>query len=285
MLPDYYAILEVAPEAIFAELKAAYRRKVLTCHPDRGGTHEQMVQINEAWEVLSVPDVRAAYDAARRNQHDAEAQAAAAREAESARERARHYPQSSEEMQHWLDAMRQDFAETTYDQGNFLHLNLTMPSANSRTGMQFVFAGILVGILVGEMIRTPEAPPRLTALIWGESPGPGQPRQPVSVLWWLVFVLRHLFRIGCDGFLGVIAFVSLHRGLHVLFVPMPEEPPSPAAQPEAPPPPPPPERVVIRCPSASCGQKLRVPILNHDVNVRCGKCGHRFVRPGSQDYS
>ena len=79
MLPDYYAILEVAPEATFAELKAAYRRKVLTCHPDRGGTHEQMVQINEAWEVLSVPEVRAAYDSARRDQHDAEAQAAAAR--------------------------------------------------------------------------------------------------------------------------------------------------------------------------------------------------------------
>ncbi|NJR63308.1 MAG: J domain-containing protein [Cyanobacteria bacterium CRU_2_1] len=28
----------------------------MKCHPDRGGSHEQMVLLNEAWEILSDPE-------------------------------------------------------------------------------------------------------------------------------------------------------------------------------------------------------------------------------------
>ena len=277
MLPDYYAILGVAPGATFAELKAAYRQKVLTYHPDRGGTHEQMVQVNEAWEVLSSPKVRVAYDAARRDQHDADAQAAASRQVGPARERAQHYPDSSQEMQHWLDAMRQDFAETTYAQRNFLHWQLPMPSPNSRSGMQFVFVGILLGILVGEMIRTPHPAPRLISLFFGEFTAPGQPRAPVSIANWSFAAFYRFTRIAIDGFLGLAVAVYIHRGLRAMFVPPLPEPAVPPHAPEAASPMPQ-ERVVVQCPAPNCGQRLRIPVLNHDVHVRCGKCGHRFVK-------
>ena len=61
-MQNYYQTLEAEPDAAFAEIKAAYRKKALLFHPDRGGSHAQMVRINEAWEVLSNPELRSQYD-------------------------------------------------------------------------------------------------------------------------------------------------------------------------------------------------------------------------------
>jgi DnaJ domain len=45
-----YQILGVIPPVSMDELKAAYRKSAALHHPDRGGSHQTMVGINEAYE-------------------------------------------------------------------------------------------------------------------------------------------------------------------------------------------------------------------------------------------
>ena len=55
MLDDYYAVLGVAPNADLDTIRQAYRAKASANHPDHGGSHAQMLRINEAWTVLRNP--------------------------------------------------------------------------------------------------------------------------------------------------------------------------------------------------------------------------------------
>src|SRR5512144_712599 len=63
---DYYRTLGVERDASKDELKKAYRKLALRCHPDRNpGDKEaerRFKEINEAYEVLRVDQKRAAYD-------------------------------------------------------------------------------------------------------------------------------------------------------------------------------------------------------------------------------
>lgn len=62
---DYYQILGVSKNASEAELKAAYRKQALEWHPDRNKSAEateKFKEINKAYEVLSDPQKRQAYD-------------------------------------------------------------------------------------------------------------------------------------------------------------------------------------------------------------------------------
>jgi curved DNA-binding protein CbpA len=65
-LKDYYAILGIQREASSREVKRAYRKLVRKCHPDLhpgDPTCKAKIQeINEAYEVLSDPVKRRAYD-------------------------------------------------------------------------------------------------------------------------------------------------------------------------------------------------------------------------------
>lgn len=63
---DYYEVLTVSRTASDQELKAAYRKLAMKYHPDRNpGDHhaeEKFKECSEAYQVLSDPDKRAAYD-------------------------------------------------------------------------------------------------------------------------------------------------------------------------------------------------------------------------------
>jgi curved DNA-binding protein CbpA len=58
----YYEILEVAPDATFAEIKEAYRRLTAKVHPDVGGSTALFHQVQSAYETISDPLLRARYD-------------------------------------------------------------------------------------------------------------------------------------------------------------------------------------------------------------------------------
>ena len=63
---DYYEILGVARTATEAEMKAAFRKSAMQCHPDRhpGDSAAEMKfkELNEAYQSLSDPQKRPAYD-------------------------------------------------------------------------------------------------------------------------------------------------------------------------------------------------------------------------------
>jgi curved DNA-binding protein CbpA len=61
-MTDYYEILRVHPTASNDEIKEAYRRLAHKHHPDMGGDGEQFKKVHEAYEVLSNPEKRVAYD-------------------------------------------------------------------------------------------------------------------------------------------------------------------------------------------------------------------------------
>src|ERR1700720_3591476 len=62
----YYEVLEVERAASDAQLKAAFRKLAMQCHPDRNpedrNSEHKFKEINEAYEVLKDADKRAAYD-------------------------------------------------------------------------------------------------------------------------------------------------------------------------------------------------------------------------------
>jgi molecular chaperone DnaJ len=62
----YYQTLEIDRTASDGDIKAAFRKQAMQCHPDRHPgdqtAEHRFKEINEAYEVLKDPDKRAAYD-------------------------------------------------------------------------------------------------------------------------------------------------------------------------------------------------------------------------------
>lgn len=68
MTRDYYEILRISRDASDEEIKRAYRKLAMECHPDRNPgkeswANEKFKQINEAYGILGNPDKRRQYDA------------------------------------------------------------------------------------------------------------------------------------------------------------------------------------------------------------------------------
>lgn len=63
---DYYDVLGVTSRATAEEIDKAYRQQARRLHPDSGGSEEAMKALNEARDLLSDDETRAAYDNARR---------------------------------------------------------------------------------------------------------------------------------------------------------------------------------------------------------------------------
>lgn len=57
-----YDTLGVKPDAAPDEIKKAFRRKAKKVHADKGGSHEDMVQVNRAYAVLANPARRKQFD-------------------------------------------------------------------------------------------------------------------------------------------------------------------------------------------------------------------------------
>ena len=61
-----YDVLGVAPDASDAEIKKAYKKQSLANHPDKNPGDEsaqvRFQEVSAAYETLSDPDARAAYD-------------------------------------------------------------------------------------------------------------------------------------------------------------------------------------------------------------------------------
>jgi len=59
---DYYKVLGVSRDADERTIKKAFRKAALGAHPDKGGSEAKMAVVNEAYEVLSNPELRQRYD-------------------------------------------------------------------------------------------------------------------------------------------------------------------------------------------------------------------------------
>ena len=66
MKQDFYVVLGVQRDCTEADIKKAYRRLAMECHPDRNNgdkaAEEKFKLVTEAYEVLRDPEKRAAYD-------------------------------------------------------------------------------------------------------------------------------------------------------------------------------------------------------------------------------
>ena len=61
-MPNHYEALGVGSRASAEDIRHAYRRLVKEAHPDRAGDEARFRRITQAYDVLSDPDQRAAYD-------------------------------------------------------------------------------------------------------------------------------------------------------------------------------------------------------------------------------
>jgi len=110
-MTDLYGILGLTPRATANEIKSAYRRLARKYHPDVSASPDsaaRFVHINRAYQVLSDPRRRAAYDSGQ--YHDAQRTFYASRQAEVVAMQ-RHFDRIVDE---WLARERQETAARSH---------------------------------------------------------------------------------------------------------------------------------------------------------------------------
>lgn|GEM_PF-6990230 len=113
--PSYYDLLGVSIDADPTALKKAYRFAAFEHHPDRGGSHAEMVKLNAAYLVLSSAPTRAAYDAWLVADQDEAGDEAIWERTREARANAQEYPEGWPEFAEWLEQLGEAVAK---DWGN-----------------------------------------------------------------------------------------------------------------------------------------------------------------------
>ena len=240
MIPDYYKILDVPENASPEIIKKAYRTKALKCHPDRGGSHEQMLAINEAYEVLTNPSLRQQYDYARAHRSDRSAQDHAAAASSQARERAADYPREWAAFEAWINRITADFKNAEYSQtkGGGPLSSPPLPTAGSSiTGWLFIIGGGTAGFIFWSTVI-------LSLGIWA--------------------YLKIFLMMGCvsgGAWLGRF----LHEGIAGSIRKPNSASPSGSTVPVL---------GIIHCPQ--CSQKLRLPSITQSIRVTCPSCKHVF---------
>jgi hypothetical protein len=250
MLSDYYKILGVEPNADLITISKAFRQKAMNCHPDRGGSHAQMLLINEAWEVLSNSTLRTRYDEARREGNSAAAQEAAAADARSARGRAGSYPRKWADFEKWLEKNRLDFAGAEYA----FHKNAWWPGLWPNAGKSVSgYAFIAIGGLLGPLTLTAELVYRhgLGDVVHGLSDLHSKAKTGI-------YFVPVLFL----SYVGALTAAHFHRWIRCKIAISKNGLDVSATN------------HILRC--ENCGQKLRVPYSSSEILATCPACAHKF---------
>jgi hypothetical protein len=234
---NYYEILGISVDAPQQTIKQAYRAKAMASHPDRGGSHETMLAINEAYEILINPETRRHYDEARANQNNQVAQQQARADASQAQQQAAQYPRAWADFESWL---AKDFTEAKYGQSG-----MWSTVENSSSGFLFIFIGMIAGVVVGFIFC---GAANLTGAIV---------KFPV------------LLGAAGGGFIGQLVHRHIGESIQKRSAPQP-----PASDDNRKPQPAPHAggRVIVSCPK--CNQQLRAPAGG--VRVRCPACRFEF---------
>jgi len=140
-MKNYYQTLAIKSDANFKQIKVAYRRKALTHHPDRGGSHKKMVEVNEAWEVLSNQKLRQKYDVLLQSGKVEPEQFA------EARSRSKDYERDWSKFDKWLNAISNDFSSAEFSSSEMFGMNLPTASG-SVSAWVFLITGGLAGLLL-----------------------------------------------------------------------------------------------------------------------------------------
>lgn len=242
---DYYAVLGVSPDADPEVIRKAFLAEARRAHPDRGGSHERMVLVNEAWEILSNPEMRRAYD-----EHRGHVRSEQPDDFEETRRtahrKATDYPRDWTTFEKWLNGLAEDFKGAKFHSREAM--NMSWPNAkDSLSGWLFIIVGGISGLYIADyLLPLPKATGKVSPLHLMFA------AIPVCIGAWggaaahmaLGYVLREL-----PNWMGAIDEIK---------------------RPEL-------KTAVVVC--TECGQKLRVPVLDDELIVTCTKCRCRFKYP------
>jgi curved DNA-binding protein CbpA len=245
-LPDYYAILRVSPTADSETIWRAYRDRARQCHPDHGGSHAQMVALNEAWYVLKDTARRSEYDQARLASASGEAQEVAAETSRRAKEAAEQYPRDWSTFNAWMDSVNADFARAKFGHTRG-PMGVPFPTvSDSISAAIFITVGGAMGALAAIVL--------VIAVV-------GMPTNFYTIKGTGFFVLL-------AAALGAGAGQLIHKAVasilpsHQSAVPPPQSPPADQGS------------QIVRC--NSCGQQLRFPKSSQTIRATCAKCRNTF---------
>lgn len=256
---DAYAILGVAADATREQIQSAYRRLARIHHPDCGGSHERMVELGEAYAILSHPERRREYDRACQEAADKAALAAWEKVAAAARAEAEVYPRNWSDFERFMRAAAGDFQSARYDEHDLdlgYGFGLSLPLIRrSVSGPVFIAAGVITASVLA-WVHWDEYVAFLT---------PSGTRHPR----WLLMAL--VSRYVLPPLLGAWVGVGLHWLCRLAVSAILDSQP---AQDRGTNPGGDAQHRIVRCPG--CSRQLRLPAKDRAIIATCPACRHRF---------